>query len=235
MLPRGVWFLLVLPIVTIVSAGSDPPADPDPNRFAKEIEAFGEWDSRNAVPAEPVLFVGSSSIRMWRTRDSFPDLPVINRGFGGSHIADVTHFADRVVLSYKPRVIVFYAGDNDIAAGKSAQRAFDDYRKFVGVVHAKLPETPIIFLSIKPSESRWSFWPESKKANELIQGLCKNDRRLLFVDLATPLLRPDGMPDNGLFLKDKLHLNAAGYDLWTRTLTPVLRQVLASRPAKVPH
>ncbi len=229
---RSTLWLLILSTGIAASAWGGEPADPDPNRFAKEIEAFGEWDSKNAVPAEPVLFVGSSSIRMWRTHESFPDLPVINRGFGGSHIADVTHFAGRVVLPYKPRVIVFYAGDNDIASGRSAQRVFEDYRKFVSVVHAELPQARILFLAIKPSESRWSFWPESKKANELIQSLSKNDKRLLFVDLATPLLRPDGTPDNRLFLKDKLHLSPGGYDVWARTLTPVLRQALASRPVK---
>ena len=105
-----------------VGAGEGPPADPDPNRFAAEIKAFAEWDSRNAVPADPVLFVGSSSIRLWRTHESFPDLPVVNRGFGGSQVSDLLHFADRVVFPYKPSVIVFYAGDNDLAAGKSAQR-----------------------------------------------------------------------------------------------------------------
>jgi hypothetical protein len=171
-----------------LSAAGDQPADPDPNRFAEEIKAFQEWDSKNAVPAEPVLFVGSSTIRMWRTHDSFPDLPVINRGFGGSHIADVIHFADRIVLPYKPRVIVFYAGDNDIAAGKSAQRVFEDYRKLVGVVQAKLPATRMIFLAIKPSESRWSFWPESMKANELIRSFCRKDSRLSFVPTASPIM-----------------------------------------------
>ena len=226
-LQRGL-LLLILCFPATAATAQVPPADPDPNRFAKEIEAFREWDSKNAVPADPVLFVGSSSIRMWRTRDRFPDLPVINRGFGGSHISDVIDFADRIVLPYNPHVIVFYAGDNDIAAGKSAQRVFEDYRKFVGIVHAKLPNVRIIFLSIKSSESRWSLWPESKKANDLIQGLSKNDDRLSFVDLATPLLGPAGKPRNELFLGDKLHLNPAGYAVWTQALTPVLRQALAS-------
>jgi len=223
------WLLLILSTGIVTSTCGGGPADPDPNRFAGEIDAFHDWDSKNAVPAEPVLFVGSSSIRLWRTHASFSDLPVVNRGFGGSHIADVTHFADRVVLPYKPRVIVFYAGDNDIASGKPAHRVFEDYRTFVGIVHAKLPDARILFLAIKPSESRWSFWPETKKANELIRGLSANDKRLFFIDVATPLLRPDGMPDNALFLKDKLHLNPAGYEVWARTLTPALRQVLAAR------
>lgn len=224
------WLMLVLLMCAVVSTRGAEPADPDPNRFAKEIDAFGEWDSKNAVPAEPVLFVGSSTTRMWRTRDCFPDLPVINRGFGGSHISDVVHFADRVVLPYKPKVIVFYAGDNDIAGGKSAQRVCEDYRRFVGIVRGKLPEARVVFLSIKPSESRWSLWPEAQKANELIRGLCQGDDHLLYADLASPLLRPDGRPDNSLFLNDKLHLSAAGYELWSRTLAPTLRQLLASRP-----
>jgi lysophospholipase L1-like esterase len=221
--------LLGLFLPAIVVTGQESPADPDPNRFADEIKAFAEWDSKNAVPAEPVLFVGSSSVRMWRTRDSFPDLPVVNRGFGGSHISDVIHFADRLVIPYKPRVIAFYAGDNDIAAGKSAQRVFEDYRKFVGLVHAKLSETRIVFLAIKPSESRWSFWPKTQEVNELVRDFSRKDGRLFYADLATPLLGPDGKPRSELFLKDKLHLSPAGYGVWTQALMPVLRQALESR------
>ena len=210
------------------AAGADRPADPDPNRFAQEIKAFGEWDSKNAIPSEPILFVGSSSIRMWRTHECFPDLPVVNRGFGGSHISDVIHFVDQVVLPYKARLIVFYAGDNDIAAGKSAQRVLDDYRKFVGLVQARQPAARIMFVSIKPSRSRWSLWPEMRKANDLIMDFCGTDNRLIFAYLATPLLEPDGAPASDLFLKDQLHLNASGYAVWTKALAPVLKKALAS-------
>jgi lysophospholipase L1-like esterase len=223
-----VWLLLSFCAFAAGGVGNGRAADPDPNRFAKEIEAFREWDSRNAVPVEPVLFVGSSSIRMWRTHDSFPDLPVVNRGFGGSHISDVIHFADRVVLPYRPRVIVFYAGDNDIAAGKSARRVFDDYRRFVGLVQAALPAVRIVFLSIKPSEQRWSFMPEMARANELVRTFCREDDRLFFADLATPLLGADGRPRGELFLDDKLHLNDAGYALWTSALASLLQQALVS-------
>ncbi len=223
------WLLLMLSACAVTSTYGGAPADPDPNRFAGEIKAFAEWDSKNAVPAEPVLFVGSSSIRMWRTHDCFPSLPVVNRGFGGSHISDVLHFADRLVFPYRSQVIVFYAGDNDIAAGKSAERVFEDYRKFVGIVRAKLPEARVVFLSIKPSESRWSLWPEMKKANELVQDLSRKDDRLLFADLATPVLGVDGKPRSELFLGDKLHLSPAGYAVWTQALVPVLRQALALR------
>ncbi len=226
--PKLCLLSMILACVVAPAYGGEV-ADPDPNRFAGEIKAFAEWDSKNAVPADPVLFVGSSSIRMWRTHDSFPDLPVVNRGFGGSHISDVIHFADRIVIPYKPKVIVFYAGDNDIASGKSAQRVFEDYRKFAEIVHAKLPATRIVFLSIKPSESRWSLWPEAKKVNELVQSSSRKDDRLLFADLATPVVGADGRPRSELFLKDKLHLSPAGYEAWTKALSPVLRQALTSR------
>lgn len=225
-LRKGV-LLSLLAVTAVASAGNNQPANPDPNRFAGEIKAFAEWDGKNAVPAEPVLFVGSSSARMWRTHESFPDLPVINRGFGGSHISDVIYYVDRVVLPYKPRAIVFYAGDNDIAGGKAPQRVLDDYRKFVGLVHAKLPTTRIVFITIKPSRSRWSLWPRMNEANALVRDFCRGDNRLFWADLGMPLLGSDGMPMPELFLGDQLHLNAQGYAVWTRALGPILSRVLA--------
>jgi lysophospholipase L1-like esterase len=231
--------LLLIVLLTVTTASADPnqPADPDPNRFAPEIKTFAEWDSRNAVPAQGVLFAGSSSIRVWRTHDCFPELPVINRGFGGSHISDVLHFAERVVLPYQPRVIVFYAGDNDIAGGKSARRVFDDYRKFARLVHARQPAVRIVFVTIKPSRARWALWPEMKKVNDLVGEFSREDDRLTVADLATPLLDPEGLPASDLFLADQLHLNARGYDVWTRALRPTLQRILASahRVSQVPQ
>jgi hypothetical protein len=182
MYTANIILLSILSAIAAVQTGG-PGADPDPNRFAGEIEAFAQWDSKNAFPAEPVLFVGSSSIRMWRTREGFPDLPVINRGFGGSHISDVLHFADRIVLPYRPKVIVFYAGDNDVAGRKSAERVRDDYRKFVNLINDRLPQTRLIFVTIKPSGQRWTLWPEMNRTNALIRDLCTADDRLFFADL----------------------------------------------------
>jgi len=224
--------LLVLIFATAVScAGDGQPADPDPNRFGRDIESFAAWDSKNAVPADPILFVGSSSIRMWKTRESFPDLPVINRGFGGSHISDVIHFLDRIVLPYAPKLIVFYAGDNDVAGGKKVARVFRDYRRFVHRVHNEFPDASIIFISIKPSGSRWSLWPEMKTANDLIEGFSGKDRRLFFADLATPLLDADGKPDDSLFRCDRLHLNDEGYKAWSKALRAVIEKVRNAYPA----
>jgi len=220
--------LCVLLLTGVVSGRESQRADPDPNRFAPEIKAFAEWDSKNAVPAEPVLFIGSSSIRLWRTHESFPDLPVVNRGFGGSQISDAIHFADRLVLAYQPKLIVFYSGNNDIASGKSTERVVEDYRRFLRLVLARRPEVRVIILAINPSRSRWKFWPEVQKTNRLVQEFCQDNPRLIFADFSALFLGADGRPDSSLFLKDELHLNAQGYAVWTQALGPVLRKVLAS-------
>ena len=203
-------------------------AQAENNRWESTIQDFEDWDSKNSFPSDAVLFVGSSSIRLWPTRECFPEFPVLNRGFGGSHISDVNYFAYRIVLPYKPRVIVFYAGDNDIAGRKTPQRVFDDYRKFVKLVHKKLPATRIIFTGIKPSLSRRSLWPQMKEANMMIKELSDKDKRLFFFDSASELLGSDGKPNEKLFLKDNLHLNSKGYDAWTRTLRPIVKKAFES-------
>ena len=153
--------LAALGVGTVWAVGPDSrPTTRDPARFADEISRFAEWDRKNSFPKDAILFVGSSSIRMWPTRESFPRWPVINRGFGGSHICDVNHYFKQVVEPYRAKVIVFYAGDNDIADGATPEQVRDDFAAFVRLVRAGQRETPIVFLSIKPSPSRWAHWPQ---------------------------------------------------------------------------
>jgi lysophospholipase L1-like esterase len=206
-------------------------AKPDPARFEREIDAFENWDRQNSFPKNAVLFVGSSSIRLWQTAESFPDLPVINRGFGGSTIADINHYFDRIVLKYKPRAIAFYAGDNDIANGKSSQQVYDDFLEFVRLVRDGLGKTPILFISIKPSIARIKLWPKMKQANTSVLRLTGVNSQVIYVDIASPMLnrkvpprpgRPE-IPSKDLFLDDGLHLNQRGYALWTKVLTPELQ------------
>jgi len=224
-------FVLLLTAVAanVLFAANEPNIQPNPARFRGEIAEFQQWDSKNSFPADAVLFVGSSSIKMWPTRMSFPDLPVINRGFGGSHISDINFYFKQVVLPYKPKVIVFYAGDNDIAAGKNAQQVLEDFKRFVNLVKEQLPRTQIIFISIKPSNSRWNFQPVMQQANDLIRGFCENDNRLVFVDAGSVLLNADGKPNDGYFLEDKLHLNERGYQLWTQALRPAIEREFAHK------
>jgi lysophospholipase L1-like esterase len=204
-------------------------ADPNPARFEADIRAFEAWDSQNAVPDDAVLFVGSSSIRMWPTAESFPGLMVVNRGFGGSHISDVNHFAERIVLRYSPRLIVLYAGDNDVADGKSPRQVVEDFRAFVELVHRRLPETRILYLPIKPSLARWDNWPQMGVANSAVEKMAINDDRLDYVDTATVLLSRDGRPRPELFLDDGLHLNAEGYRIWNDTLRPAIARAADER------
>jgi hypothetical protein len=198
---------------------------PDPERYRESIDMFKWFDTKNSLPSDPVLFVGSSSIRLWETVTYFPGFPVINRGFGGSHISDVNYFIESLVLKYNPKVIVFYAGDNDIAFGKNIDRVFDDYVEFVKEVKTHLPQTQIIYLPIKPSLARWSLWDIMDQENLKIQQYSNTDKMLHFVDLATPMLNSEGKPDSTLFVDDGLHLNAKGYELWSKILLPVVGDV----------
>lgn len=192
-------------------------------RWEKAIAAFETKDKENPPPHRAVVFVGSSSIRFWDLGKSFPGADVINRGFGGSELADSVHFAPRIVVPYEPRTVVLYAGDNDLAAGKSPEQVAADFREFVKVVHAKLPKTRIVYLSIKPSIARWKIVDKGQKANELIAEQCKADERLTFLDVGTPLLGTDGKPRAELFKSDGLHLNAKGYEIWAGLVKPLLR------------
>jgi lysophospholipase L1-like esterase len=198
----------------------------DPPRFAlweREVRAIEESDRRQPPPQGGIVFVGSSSIRLWDVKKSFPELPVVNHGFGGSQIADSTHFAARLVTPLKPRLVVFYAGDNDLFFGQKPERLRDDFRAFAQAVHKDLPKTKIIFLAIKPSPSRWNLIDAQRRANEMIAAVCRADERLLYLDVATPMLGADGKPRPELFVKDGLHLSEAGYRLWAELLKPHLR------------
>ncbi len=193
--------------------------------WAPAIAAFEERDRAEPPLPGTVVFTGSSSIRMWKmlAEDMHP-LPVLNRGFGGSHLAHVNHYADRIVLPYAPRAVVLYAGDNDLAGntGKTPESVLDDFREFVSLVHAKYPKAPVYFLAIKPSLRRIEQWPVMQRANELIGGFAGRTPRVEYLDIATPMLDADEKPRGELFLADGLHLNEVGYALWTSIVHPVL-------------
>ncbi len=213
-------------LVLVASCGwvSHGWGQPEPGKWEKEIAAFEATDRAQPPPTNAILFVGSSSIRLWKTlaRD-FQKWPVINRGFGGSEMADSLHFADRIVLPYRPRQVVVYAGDNDLANGKSPERVFADYRAFVEEIRKHLPGIRIAYVAIKPSPSRWGLEAEIRTANRLIAEYSRSDKRLEFIDIFTPMLDSQGRPREELFLPDKLHVNADGYELWTKLIQPHLK------------
>ncbi len=212
--------LIVLPLCSrpTLSGQEKPPQ----GRWEKAIEAFEQKDRQRPPPKNAIVFVGSSSIRFWDLKKSFPDLEVINRGFGGSELADSAFYASRIVVKYQPRIVVLYAGDNDIGAGKTPARVFADFKDFVKAVHTPLPQTKIVYLSIKPSIFRWKIVDRMREANSLIEEYCKHGDGLVYLDVGTPLLGPEGKPRPELFRRDGLHLNEKGYVLWTSLVRPLI-------------
>lgn len=186
-----------------------------PDKWAATIEKFTQSDASQPPVHDGVVFVGSSSIVKWTTLEKdFPGVNVINRGFGGSELADSVFFADRIVIPYRPRVVVVYAGDNDLNAGKTPAAVFADFKAFVAKVHARLPATRIVFIAVKPSPSRWKIHAAGEKTNALIAAECARDNRLRFVDVWPPMLDANGEPRRDLFVADMLHMNPAGYAIW---------------------
>lgn len=223
--------LLALSLLSIrtVRAQNAPDAPAPP--FANEIAAFAAWDARNATPANPIVFAGSSSIRLWNTGERFGGRPVVNRGFGGSQLFEVNRYIRETVLRYSPRIVVLYAGDNDINAGRTPDQVVSDYETFVRTVHASDATVDIVFIAIKPSLQRWALWPKMREVNDRIRASARARAHTHYSDLATPMLGADGTPRPELFVGDGLHMTPAGYDVWTERLTPLLDSLQRARRA----
>ena len=189
--------------------------------FRDEILRFAEQDRENPPPACPVLFVGSSSIRMWSSlTDDMAPLPVLNRGFGGSTISQSNLYFDRIVAPYRPRAIVFYAGENDLDGGLSPATAASKFRRFMELKRAKLGKTPVFYISAKPSKLRFGQLGRQSDLNAAIRQMAASSKDLIFIDVVTPMLR-DGQPQD-LYVEDGLHMNAAGYAIWRRLVRDAL-------------
>lgn len=188
---------------------------------------FDAEDAASAPPLHPVVFTGSSSVRLWETLAAdFPGVPVLNRGFGGSHVRDATWHLERVALRYRPRQVLIYAGDNDIHAGRTPRQVLADVRSFATALREALPGVRIGYLAIKPSPARLGRLDRQRRANALVRDWAATQDDVDFIDVATPLLDADGRPRAELFLADRLHLNADGYTLWRGIVAPYL----ATRP-----
>lgn len=218
--------LLLAALVAAAPAAPAPAAADAPARtlpFEKEILAYEAADRTNPPPRGAILFIGSSSIRLWKTLAAdFPRHAVINRGFGGSQIADSVRYTPRLVLPHRPRLVVLYAGGNDINAGKTPEQVLADYRAFVQGIHAALPDTRIACISIAPNPARWKQVERVRAANALLEAQTRTDPRLRFINVFPHMLGPDGLPQPDIFVQDRLHMNAAGYQIWTRVVAPFL-------------
>ena len=194
------------------------------DRFEKEIQNFEARDKKYFPPPGSIVFLGSSSIRGWHEtlEEDFSPLTIIPRGFGGSNMKEAIHYSSRILIPYKPRAVVLYEGDNDIAQGISAQKIADTFQEFIQNLHFHLPQTRVYFLSIKPSILRFPLWKEAKEANRLIQEICSKSEYLTYVDVASSMLEENGNPKKELFLTDNLHITRDAYKLWASILKPIL-------------
>jgi lysophospholipase L1-like esterase len=196
----------------------------DPNRWEPAIQKF-EAEDRATPPAKGgVLFIGASSIARWSNlAESFPDLKVVNRGFGGSEIADSVKYASRVVVPHAPRIVVLYAGENDLNRGVAPDVIASDFDKFSQLIHTSLPAARIVVIGLKPSLLRWKLRDGMRQTNTLIRARCAADRNCTYVDPWPSMIGPDGTPKPEFFVEDGLHMTAEGYKAWTQMLRPHLK------------
>lgn len=188
-----------------------------------EIQGFQKQDSISMPPKNGILFLGSSSIRMWHDAETtFKKYKVINRGFGGSTLADALQYLDYLVYPYQARQIVIYSGENDIASGASAEDTFDRFKTLTDSIRAHQPKVSLLYLSIKESPSRQQFRDSVLKANELIKTYIKTLPQAQYLDVNALMLDKDGKTRPELFQNDMLHMKKAGYDIWEKAVRPHL-------------
>ena len=214
------WLTLLLAL-----AGAGALLEAAPEKWAKDVAALTKKDAAHPAPPDEVVFVGSSSILLWKTlAQDFPGVPVLNHGFGGSELADSVFYFDALVASRHPRLVVLYAGENDIATGKTPEALAGDFRAFCEKFDRSLPDTRLIFIAMKPSPSRRKFIEATKRGNALIAAECARDPRRTFLDIFPLMLDQNGQPRPELFRSDQLHMNAQGYAIWTSALAPLLKR-----------
>lgn len=214
-----VGFLIIAPSRVAMGAA----AEHDFGKWEKEIAAYEQMDRCNPPPKGALLFIGSSTIRLWTTlAQDFPEHRVLNRGFGGSQVVDSTHFAERIIFPYQPRMVFFRAGGNDLNEGKSPEQVFADFKGFVAKVHSRLQKTEIVFISLNPSIARWEQADKTKALNAMIEEYARRTPHLKYIEAYDVPLGRDGRPRPELFVDDKLHFNAEGYKLLAARVRPYL-------------
>ncbi len=213
----------------------EKPATPTPpdnssdisiNRFQGEIDDFIKEDKENSFPKNGIMMTGSSSIRMWTSmKEDFPNFPVLNRGFGGATIPEVLHLAGQYIFQHEPQIIVFYCGENDISEGASPETVFASFKTFVKIIETKLPETKLVYISMKPSIARWNLWPQYQAGEKLIKEFIDKNLKIEYMDASISMLDQNGEVKKDIFIEDGLHMNAKGYEGWTNQLKPILEKM----------
>lgn len=207
------------------AARPDAPPQIDPLRFAGEIEAFEAADKQSPPPAGAIVITGSSSVRRWHPtiEKDLEGLTIIPRGFGGSTMEDALYWIDRVALVYKPRAVVVYEGDNDTGRYEvPPAKIAEQFTAIVNKTHAALPEARVYVIAVKPSVSRLATWPAAVETNKLLAAIAAKNDLVTYIDMATPMLLPDGSVMTDIFVEDDLHLNPKGYEIWSAAVRKVL-------------
>lgn len=216
-------FLFRLFFIALVSISVHSYAQNKP--FWNEIQQFKHQDSITMPAKNGIVFTGSSSIRMWKDLETtYKDYNAINRGFGGSVLPQVNDYVNELVLKYKPHQVVIYCGDNDIAAGASADQVLASFTTLFNNIRKGLPRTSIAFISMKLSPSRTKFVPEVLKGNALIKEYIAKQKNAVFIDIASKMLDSKGEMRPELFQNDMLHMKPAGYEIWVKEITPYLKK-----------
>ncbi len=196
------------------------------SRFQHEIDNFQKQDLFSKFPKNGILMTGSSSIRMWSSmQEDFSEFPVLNRGFGGATIPEVLHFAGQYIFQHEPQIIVFYCGENDISEGATPETVFASFKTFVKIIETRLPETKMIYISMKPSIARWNLWSEYQAGEKLIKDLIDKNPKIEYMDASISMLEKNGEVKKDIFIEDGLHMNAKGYQGWTNQLKPIIERM----------
>lgn len=210
--------VLAAPQLVCQTAVSDPP------RGTAEILRFEAADRVHFPAPGTIVFAGSSSIARWETLDKdFADTPVLNRGIGGYTLHENVQSFDRLILPYKPPVLVLYSGENDLSEGRTPSEVFQDFQAFVSELHAKLPATRLVYVSIKPSIARQNLTDSIRVANRLIRDYVAKDKAIQYVDVFTPMLDASGHLRPELYVEDGLHMTPRGYAIWRGLIAPTLK------------
>lgn len=200
------------------------------NRFENEILRFDTLDQLNGITKNGILFTGSSSIRMWTTlKEDMGDLPALNRGFGGATIPEVLHFMGRYLFQHEPQVVVLYCGENDISEGASPEDVFASFKAFVKIIETKLPNTKMLYISMKPSIARWNLWEKYQEGEKLIKPYIDQNPNIEYMDASLTMLDENGEIKKDIFIEDGLHMNAKGYAGWTKQILPILKSIYEPR------
>ena len=235
---KNILFILTCTVLLFSCKGENKPVsnaagmtatqqlNPNLKRFRAEIDKFAEADKTKMPEIGQTLFVGSSSIRMWDSLEvDMAPMKVINRGFGGSTLPEVIHYADQIIFPYRPTKIVLYCGENDISEGASPLKVFRSFKQLVRRIRTKLPETEIYYLPMKPSIARWNLWSDYQKGNQLIEKFIAAQKGLNYLDITPSMLTETGQIDSTIFIEDGLHMNRKGYEAWRDIVKEKLKEL----------